>query len=143
MTIAGLGPTTSRAGALSRPALVPAGADDRRHHRHDNHGGVKYDGGGIGTADYDGHAYDRDGGHAGDDHNYDLHGCHATPATVQFPLSGASHVRFEAQGRAARAAARGAVAASQVARSQIDHEGSWRPDWGFGGAAYCLCAVLP
>jgi hypothetical protein len=44
--------------AAGRPAVAPAGADDRRHHRHDHHGEVKYDGGGIGAADYDEHAYD-------------------------------------------------------------------------------------
>ncbi len=66
-----------RRGATS-PGLGAAGAADRRHRRHDDHGEVKYDGGGIGTADYDGHAYDYDGGHAGDALNYDHHGCHAT-----------------------------------------------------------------
>jgi hypothetical protein len=64
--------------AAGRPAVAPAGADDRRHRRHDQHGEVKHDGGGIGAADYDEHAYDYDGGHAGDALNYDHHGCHAT-----------------------------------------------------------------
>jgi hypothetical protein len=64
--------------AAGRPAVVPAGADDRRHRRRDDHGEVKYDDGGIDTADYDGHAYDYDGGYAGDARNYDHHGCRAT-----------------------------------------------------------------
>ena len=68
--------------AVGRPAVVPAGADDRRHRRHDGHGEVKYDGGGIGTADYDGHAYDYDGGHPGDAHDYDHHGRRATFAAM-------------------------------------------------------------
>ena len=57
--------------AAGRPAVVPAGAADRRHRRYDDHGEVKYDGGGIGTADYDGHAYDYDGDHADDEHHSD------------------------------------------------------------------------
>ncbi len=64
--------------AAGRPVVAPAGADDRRHRRRDDHGEVKYDGGGIGTADYEGHAYDYDGGFAGDAHDYDHHACHAT-----------------------------------------------------------------
>jgi hypothetical protein len=52
--------------AAGRPAVVPAGADDRHHRRRDDHGEVKYDGGGIDTADYDGNAYDYGGGYAGD-----------------------------------------------------------------------------
>jgi hypothetical protein len=50
-------------------------ADDRSH---GDHAETKYADGDIGPADYDGHAYDYDGGHAGDAHNYDHHGCHAT-----------------------------------------------------------------
>jgi hypothetical protein len=64
--------------AAGRPAVVPVGADDRRHRRHDDHGEVKYDGGGICTSDYGGHAYDYDGGHIGDDHHSGHHNCHVT-----------------------------------------------------------------
>jgi hypothetical protein len=64
--------------AAGRPAVVPAGAEARRHRRRDDRGEVKYDGGGIDTADYDGHAYDYGGGHAGDAHKYDHQARRAT-----------------------------------------------------------------